>query len=219
MLYSGAEGRMTPNNRLQRKTLPLNGNVMRFRLIFCFLILIPVLAEADHTCVDGYQMGKPVKLEHSLPSGWFRVGSDDVRKEETHSALKQLHRKEYFSSYGEGPVGSLCLKLKAGYVEMTTSDFGSGVQYSVLAPKCARCGSNSGTEKEFASGTGLRLGLTKAKTSELLKAKIVADLTDVTFEETRMDGATKVIHTEILSLEFKDDQLVRFSVYDYQEGV
>ena len=179
---------------------------------------MPALAEADHTCVDGYPMGTPVKSAQSLPGGWFRVGSGDVRKEATHSALKQRHGEEYFSGYDEGPVGSLCLKLKVGYVEVTTSDFGSGVQYSVLAPKCARCGSIGGTEKEFASGTGLRLGLTKTKTSELLKTKIVADLTDVTFEETKTVGAAKVLHTEVLSLEFKDDRLVRFSVYDYQEG-
>ena len=191
---------------------------MRLRLLLC-LLLVPALAEADHACIDGYPMGTPVKLAQSLPAGWFRVGSEDVRKEATHSALKQRHEKKYFSGYDEGPVGSLCLKLKVGYVQVTTSDFGSGVQYSVIAPKCAKCASISGTEKEFTSGTGLRLGLTKTKTSELLKTKIVDDLTDVTFEETKTHGALKVLHTEVLSLEFKDDRLVRFSVYDYQEGV
>jgi len=191
---------------------------MHLRLPLCFLLLVPALADADHACVDGYPMGTPVELAQPLPGGWFRVGSADVRKEATHSALKQRYGEEYLSGYDEGPVGSLCLKLKVGYVEVTTSDFGSGVRYSVLAPKCARCGSTSVTGKEFASGTGLRLGLTKAKTSELLKTKIVADLTDVTFEETKTVGEAKVLHTEMLSLEFKDDRLVRFSVYDYQEG-
>ena len=197
---------------------------MRLRLVLCFLLLVPVLAEADHACVDGYPMGEPVKLAHSLPGGWFRVGSEDVRKESTHSALKQRYGEVYFSGDDEGPVGSLCLKLKVGYVAVTTSGFGSGVQYSVMAPKCAKCakcakcGSISGTEKGFASGTGLRLGLTKAKTSELLKTKITVDLTDVTFEDARTIGAVKVLHTEVLSLEFKNDRLVRFSVYDYQEG-
>lgn len=191
---------------------------MRPKLLLCLLLLVPALAEADHACVDGYPMGTPEKMAQSLPGGWFRVGSEDVREKATHSVLKQRHGKEYFSGYDEGPVGSLCLKLKVGYVQVTTSDFGSGVQYSVMVPKCAKCASISGTEKEFASGTGLRLGLTKEKTSELLKTKIVADLTDVTFEETKMVGAVKVLHTEVLSLEFKDDRLVRFSVYDYQEG-
>ncbi|MHB1331822.1 MAG: hypothetical protein ACYCY1_04440 [Sulfuriferula sp.] len=133
--------------------------------------------------------------------------------------MKQRYGEKYLSGYDEGPVGSLCLKLKVGYVEVTTSDFGSGVQYSVLVPKCARCATISGMEKEFVSGTGLRLGLTKAKTSELLKTKIVADLTDVTFEQTKSAAAAKVLYTEVLSLEFKDDRLVRFSAYEYEEGI
>jgi hypothetical protein len=190
---------------------------MRIRLLLCFLLLVPALAEADHTCDDGYPMGTPVKFAQSLPGRWFQVGSEDVRKEATHSALKQRHQEEYFSGYEEGPIGSLCLKLKVGYVDVTTSDFGSGVQYSALAPKCARCGSTNGVEKEFASGTRLHLGLTKAKASELLKTKIVADLTDVTFEETKAVGEVKVHCTELLSLEFKKDRLVRFGIYAFQE--
>lgn len=191
---------------------------MQLRLIFFLLLLIPALADAEHTCDDGYPLGKPVKLAQSLPSRWFLVGSTDVRKETTHTALKKRYRKEYLSGYDEGPFGSLCFKLKHGYVEVTTSKYGSGVHYSILTPKCARCSSLRGTEKEFSSGTGLRLGLTKAKTSALLKSKIVADLTDLTFDETRMSGAVRVLHTELLSLEFKEDQLVRFSVYEYQEA-
>lgn len=191
---------------------------MRLRLLLCFLLLVSAIAEADHSCVDGYPMGTPAKSAQPLPDGWFKVGSADVRKEATHSALKQRYRKEYLSGYDEGPVGSLCLKLEVGYVQVTTSDFGSGVQYSILPPKCAKCSSISVTEKRFVSGTGLRLGLTKAKTAELLRTRIVADLTDVTFEETKIVGGTKVLHTEVLSLEFKDNRLVRFSVYDYQEG-
>jgi hypothetical protein len=197
---------------------PLIANVMHLRLPLCFLLLVPALAGAEHACVDGYPMGAPIKLTQPLPSEWFRVGSADVRKEPTHSALKQRYGKNYLSSYDEGPFGSLCLKLKVGYVEVTTSDFGSGVQYSMLAPKCARCVSINVTGKEFTSGTGLRLGMTKARTSELLKTKIIADLTDLTFEETQAVGAVRVLHTESLSLEFKDNRLIRFSVYDYQEG-
>jgi len=191
---------------------------MRHRLPLCLLLLAPALAEADHACVDGYPMGTPVTLTQSLPGVWFRVGSEDVREQATHAALKQRHGKEYISAYDEGPVGSLCLKLKVGYVQVTTSDFGSSVQYSVSAPKCAKCDSISVKAKEFTSRTGLRLGLTKAKTSEFLKTKIVDDLTDVTYEETMMVGSVKVLHTEMLSLEFKDNRLVRFSVYDYHEG-
>jgi len=192
---------------------------MCLRLLLSLLLLLPTLAAADHTCDGSYPMGTPVKMMQPLPGAWFRVGSRDVRKKATHFALKQRYGEKYLSGDDEGPVGSLCLKLKIGYVEVTTSDFGSGVQYSVVVPKCARCSTIRGMEKAFASGTGLRLGLTKAKASELLKTRIVADLTDVTFEQTKSTSAAKVLYTEVLSLAFKDDRLVRFSVYDYQEGV
>jgi len=190
---------------------------MRLKLL-CILLLMSALAEADHTCIDGYPMGTPVEVSQPLPSKWFRVGTEDVRQDTTHTALKKRYEEEYVSGYDEGPVGSLCLKLESGYVEVTTSDFGPGVQYSVPAPKCVKCSAVGVAEMEFASGTGLRLGLTKAQASELLQTKIVADLTDVRFEETESSGVRKVLHTEVLSLEFKDNRLVRFSVYDFREG-
>jgi len=191
---------------------------MRLRLLLCLSLLMPTLAGAEHACDDGYPMGTPIKLAKPLPNVWFRIGSRDVRKKATHAALKQEHVGVYRSGYEEGPVGSLCLKLNDGYVEVTTSDFGLGVQYSELMPKCAKCSSNTGTEEQFISGTRLRLGMTKAETSELLKSKIVADLTDITHEETKAVGGTRVLHTEMLSLEFKNNRLVRFSVYVYEEG-
>ena len=81
--------------------------VKRLRLSLYFLLLVPALAGADHACVDGYPMGTPVKLAQPLPGGWFRVGSADVRKEATHSALKQRYGEEYLSSYDEGQL-ALC---------------------------------------------------------------------------------------------------------------
>jgi len=191
---------------------------MRLRLLLCLLPLMPALAEAEHECVDGYPMGAPIEIAKPLPDVWFKVGARDVRNKATHSALKQEHAAVYRSGYEEGPVGSLCLSLRIGYVEITTSDFGLGALYSESAPKCARCGPGTGVEEQFASGTGLRLGLTKSETSKLLKTKIIADLTDIKHEETKTVGGIKVLHTEVLSLEFKKGRLVRFSVYDYEES-
>ncbi len=192
--------------------------VMRLRLAFCLLLLVPASAGADHDCVDGYPMGKPVKFAKALPAKWFLVGSADVTDSKTHTALKERYGKEYVTGYDEGPVGYLCLKLKRGYVVVTISDVGPSVQYSDARPKCLKCEATGAKDSEFHSGTGLRLGLTKAKVSALLKAAIQSDLTDVTFEEPETSGSTKTLHTEILSLEFVNDRLVRFSVYDFREG-
>jgi hypothetical protein len=164
-------------------------------------------------------MGAPLKSAQPLPPRWFLVGPADVTNPSTHKRLKERYGKEYVSGFDEGPVGYLCLKQNGGYVSVTTSDFGPGVEYSVAAPRCLKCGVASATENNFVSGTGLQLGLTKAKASALLHSKIEADLTDVTFEETETTLSGKALHTQVLSLEFKDDRLIRFSVYDYREGV
>jgi len=163
-------------------------------------------------------MGTPVTLPRPLPDKWFLVGSANVTAEATHSTLKTRYEKQYVSGYEEGPFGYLCLKLLGGYIAVTTSDFGSGAQYSVDEPKCLKCTTASVADDAFTSGTGLQLGLTKAQASALLKTTIPADLTDVTFETTEPYGSGKVLHTQQLSLEFKADRLIRFSVYDYQEG-
>jgi hypothetical protein len=191
---------------------------MSLRLVACLLLLVPVSARADHACVDGFSEGKPVKLSKALPSRWFLVGSADVTDPRTHAALKERYGKEYVTGYEEGPVGYLCLKLKGGYVAITTNDFGPGVQYSAAAPKCLKCEATGAKESEFHSGTGLRLRQTKGRVSALLKTAIQSDLSDVKFEETETSGSTKTAHTEVLSLEFVNDRLVRFSVYDFREG-
>lgn len=190
---------------------------MRLRLAVGLFLLLPIAAGAEHECEDGYPMGSPVTFATPLPAKWFLVGSADVTDPKTHEALKERYKKEYVTGYDEGPVGSLCLKLKSGYVAVTTSDFGPGVQYSLAPPKCLKCEAISAKESDFYSGTGLSFGLTKAGVSALLRATIASDLTDVTFEESETAGPAKTLHTEVLSLEFANDRLVRFSVYDYRE--
>jgi hypothetical protein len=191
---------------------------MYLRLSVSLLLLIPISAGADHTCVDGYPMGTAVAVAKAFPTKWFLVGSAHITDPKTHAALRNRYKKEYKAGYDEGPVGSLCLKLQGEYVAVTTSDFGPGVQYSFAAPKCLKCEASGAGASEFRSGTDLRLGQTKVQVSELLQAQIQSDLTDVTFEETEVSDSTKTLHTEVLSLEFENDRLVRFSVYDFREG-
>jgi hypothetical protein len=190
----------------------------RLRLSVCLSLLIPASAGADHICIDGWPMGRPVAIGKAFPDKWFMVGSAHITDPKSHVALKDRFKNQYITSYDEGPVGSLCLKWQGEYVAVTTSDYGPGVQYSVAAPKCLKCEQSRTDESEFRSGTGLRLGQTKKEVSGLLQVQIESDLTDVTFEDTEVSGSTKTLHTEALSLEFQNDRLVRFSVYDFREG-
>jgi hypothetical protein len=191
---------------------------MHLRFAVGLVLLLPLAAGAEHECVDGYPMGSPVTFAKPLPAEWFLAGSADITDPKTHAALKERYGKEYITGYDEGSVGALCMKFKSGYVAVTTSDFGSGVQYSLAPPKCLKCEEIGAKESDFYSGTGLRLGLSKERVSTLLRAPIESDLTDVSFEEMEVAGPAKALHTEVLSLEFSNDRLVRFSVYDYREG-
>jgi len=191
---------------------------MRLRLAVSVLLVLPMAAGAEHDCVDGYPMGSPVVFASPFPAKWFLVGGADITDPKTHAALKEHYRNEYVTGYEEGPLGSLCLKLKTGYVAITTSDFGRGVEYSRAPPRCIKCEAIAPKESDFHSGTGLSLGNTKARVSALLRTPITSDLTDVTFEETESAGPTTTLHIEALSLEFVNDRLVRFSVDDYREG-
>jgi hypothetical protein len=192
---------------------------MRLRFAICLLILLPNLAGAEHACEDGYPMGTPIKSVQPLPRDWFLVGSQDVRSDKTHSNLKESFGKKYISGFEEGgDTGSLCLKLSTGYVNVTTNGFGSGVRYMMSLPKCAKCEPINVPEKDFETGTGLRLGLTKTEASKILKSKIIANLTDITFDEVETISGKKAYRTEMLSMEFINDRLVRFGVFQYEEG-
>ena len=191
---------------------------MRFKVITYLFALMPIVASADHACLDGHPMGIPIKRTRPLPSQWFFVGRSDITQPATHLKLKQHYAKQYVSGYDEGPVGTLCLKLGTSYIAVTTSDYGPSAEYSEAAPKCLACSSTNDPEKDFASGTGLRLGISKSEASKVLNVRIDSDLIDIAFEREETGGENKVLHSEILSLEFKGNRLVRFNVYDYREG-
>lgn len=190
---------------------------MRLKLAVCLLFLAPLPVGADHDCDDGHPMGTPVKRAKALPPNWFRAGAVDITDPKAHVALKKRYGKQYVSGYDEGPYGSLCVRFKGGYVAIKTSDFGSGVEYSEVPSECVKCTASAANQSEYRSGTGLTLGLTKAQVSALLRTRIQSDLTDVTFDEIEGSGVNRELHTEILSLEFRNDRLVRFSVFDFRE--
>jgi hypothetical protein len=171
---------------------------------------------ADHACVDDSPSGSSIPLKHPFPKKWFRVGQRSVIDPATHKTLKESHKASYVSGYEEGPFGYLCLKADGGYLAITTSDFGPGADYSKVAPKCLKCSDSSTDLKEFASGTGLRLGQTKAEAAAQINVALPADVVDLTYDETEDNG--KVLHTESLHLEFKNNMLVRLTIYDYREG-
>jgi hypothetical protein len=135
-----------------------------------------------------------------------------------HTALKKQYKAHYVSGNDEGEYGYLCLKFKDNYLAINTSDYGTGADYSKVAPACLKCSTISKDAGKFVSGTGLSLGQSRTKVSQLLNKPINSNVVDLTYEETESGDNGDVLHTEILRLEFKNGLLIRYSILDYREG-
>jgi hypothetical protein len=192
--------------------------VMRLNTLAVLLLLASSTAFGDHSCLEERANGSIVKRESRLPQGWFKVGDASVVDPTLHLSLKKRYGSKYISGVEEGEYGYLCLKDKTGYVSVSTSGFGTGVEYSSAKPDCLKCKQAKDFGERFTSGTGLRLGQTKARASSMLGTPITQEIVSVIFEEQTATGELYALHTEILRVEFKDDLLVRSSVYDYQES-
>ena len=193
-------------------------NRRRGTIAIALLVLSAPLARADHACMDGTPIGHEVKRDKPFPRAWFRVGRDSIIARSLHPTLKKKYAERYVSGYEEGLFGDLCAKDGSGYLELSTSDFGQSAQYSESAPACAKCAELRGFVSQHPSGTGLRLGLTKAHVAAILRAPIDADVVTVTYEEKIVERGQPVWHSEVLGLEFRDGRLVRFDIHDFREG-
>jgi hypothetical protein len=191
---------------------------LSFLLPFLFLAL-PSVVIAEHACIEELPNGTVLKQAHHLPQGWFLVGGKSLVGPALHVSLKKQFGNQYVTGFDEGEYGYLCLNNKYTYVEVTASDFGNGVTYSRTAPKCSKCNASNKLGKQFSSGSGLHLGQTKAQVSAIIDTSITSDIASVEFEETVNEFSGKVQHTEVLRLEFANNALIRFSIYDFKESI
>lgn len=193
-------------------------HVMHLSLLTALFLALPATAIADHTCIEELPNGTVLKQTHHLPKEWFLVGGKSLIGPALHVALKKQFESQYVTGFEEGEYGYLCLNDKNTYVAVTTSDFGNGVSYSRMAPKCSKCNTTNKLGKQFNSGSALRLGQTKAQVSAIIGVPITSDILSVEFEETVTESTGQIWHTETLRLEFANDVLIRMIIYDYKEG-
>jgi hypothetical protein len=191
---------------------------MRLNLLPLLFLALSSAVLADHACIEERPNGTVSKRTGHLPHEWFLVGGKSLTDPALHAALKQKFGSKYISGFEEGEFGFLCLKDKGAYVTVTSNEFGVGVDYSKAPPKCMKCNTSNDLGKQFGSGTGLRLGQTKAQVSAIISQPVDSDIVSVEFEETITESAEKVLHTEVLRLEFANDLLIRVSVYAHKEG-
>jgi hypothetical protein len=191
---------------------------MRLNLFPILFLAMVSVAHAEHSCIEELPYGTVLKQARHLPQEWFLVGEKSLIDPALHTALKKRFSSQYVSGFEEGEYGYLCLGDKDTFVTVTTNDFGVGVDYSKVAPKCQKCNSLNKLGKQFTSGSGLHLGQTKAQVSAIIGNPVISDIVSVTFEETVTEATGKVWHTEDLRLEFANDILIRIRINDYKEG-
>ncbi len=190
-----------------------------FFIIFIVIAVAPVNAPAEHGCDEGYPYGHKIEVKKSLPKNWLIVGDKSISDPRLHSELRSKYAKYYTSgSDGEGfTIDHFCGFKKGIYVSIWNSDFGPSATFSSEAPKCEKCKPVTEDIIYFVSGSGLTIGLSKAKVSSILGYAIKDDITSIIFEEIEKDNGHDIWHSQMLNVEFRDDKLIRFSVSDDRE--
>lgn len=186
------------------------------------IVLIPVLTTpflsfADHQCIEERSTGKKIEIREQFPRNWLTVGNRLITDPKLHSTLRDAYSRYYAVGDDEGPYGLFCAARDGVYVTITTSDLAAGAEFSANPPKCRECKPIDETPQYLVSGTGLKIGMSKAKASAALGRVISEDVTTLRFEEMEKGREFDVYHSQELRLEFHLDRLVRFSIGDYRE--
>jgi len=189
---------------------------VRVLAAIALLALLTPPARVDHACSDGMLVGHEIKRDRPFPREWFGLGRESILDPGLHAALKKKYPHQYVSGYEEGSFGDFCVKDAGGYLTLSTSDFGPSAWFSRAKPKCGKCTALPGFRRQHASGTGLRVGLTKAQVAAIIGAPVDSDALSVTYEEKVTEQGARVLHTEVLGLEFRNGRLDQFMVADYR---
>lgn len=169
-------------------------------------------AWADHACVDDLPRGTRVTRTQPMPEAWLKVGDRSVEDPVLHQSLQRAWPKQYVTGWEEGAFGYVCLFSGASHVSIRTDGFGVSASYSSHKPPCEACNEAPGAERRYASGTGLRLGMTKAEASKRLATPVAADATTFEYTSRITERQQCLIRTEILWLGFERDRLARFDI-------
>ena len=147
-----------------------------------------------------------------MPSEWLRVGSRSLEDAELHESLQRGWPNEYVTGFEEGAFGYLCLHSDSAFVSIRSDGFGVSATFSARAPPCVICHPAPDGVAELRSGTGLMLGQSKATVASLLHTPLADDSDEIQFAERVVEQTKRILRTEILTLRFANDRLIRFDV-------
>jgi hypothetical protein len=180
--------------------------------------LLPFVAAADHDCIETRDTGHQIDRRAHLPRKWLMLNGRHVSSGGLLADLRSVYRHAYRGN-PHGLGGLICIYTGDIYVNVAKYDSGSWFEFSVLAPTCWQCAPVPADSKLPTPDSGLRIGQTKAQVSKILGISFPdeSDLVTVTFSEVETRQRAKRWHQELLTVEFRDDKLVRFHVGDFRE--
>ncbi len=195
---------------------------MRYKIssiIIMLLVFAPVIAPADHDCIDERPYGHQIKVKGKLPKNWLMIGDKSIMDPQLHSILSSKYAKYYTSGLDdEGfTIDHFCGYKDGIYIFISNGDFGPSAEFSLDAPKCVKCSTVTEDIKKLVSASGLIIGQNKATVSSILGYTIKEDITSILFEEIETNNENKIWHSQMLRVEFRNDRLIGFSVSDYRE--
>lgn len=191
------------------------------RLVLALLMLIgllPLVAAADHDCIEGRDTGYQIDRQTPLPKKWLMLNGKHVSSTGLHADLRNVNKLAHRRN-PHGTGGSICIYTGSIYINVSKYDSGSWFEFSALAPTCWECPPVKLDGKTPTADSGLRIGQTKAQVSAILGISVPdgTDLVTITFSEVETRRWGKQWHQELLTIEFQEDKLVRFHVGDFRE--
>ena len=199
---------------------------IKYLCILILFILTPLSTLAEHAndCIEESEGGQNKKIQQieikkPLPENWFLLGNKFIYDPEMHSILRSKFAKYYTSGTdGEGfSLDHFCGYKKGVYLNISNGDFGPSAEFSSKAPTCWTCKLVTENIDYFVSGSGLQIGQNKAKVSAILGYSIKEDFASISFEEIEKSERYNMWHSQTLGMTFRNNKLIRFSIYDYRE--
>jgi len=189
-----------------------------YLLILC--IFAPLNLLAEHDCIDEREYGHQVTVEKNLPKNWLTIGGILINDSRLHNILRTKYAKNYTTGKDhEGfTIDHFCGFKNGIYLVISNGDFGPSAEFSKETPKCFPCKHVKEEMPYFISGTGLKIGQDKKTASSILRYEIDNDITSISFEEIETGKTHNIWHSQTLRIEFRDNKLLRFSIYDSREN-
>ena len=193
-----------------------------YGFILILILLTPLISLAEHgnDCDEVREYGQQIKIKKNLPKNWLMIGDKLLYNPELHSTLRSKYAKYYTSGRTEEgfSIARFCGYKYGIYVDISNGSFGPSAEFSSEPPKCWECKPVTENIEYFVSGSGLKIGQDKAKATSILGYTIKDDITSITFEEIEKNKDHKIWHSQTLRIEFRNNKLIRFCIYDYRES-